>query len=58
MSDTDKKIGIAYGAADANANAPARLSFLIGPDGKIERAYGKVKPTDHPEQALEELRDQ
>ena len=59
MSDTDKKIGIAYGAADdAGASAPARLSFLIGTDGKIERAYGKVKPTEHPEKALEELRDQ
>jgi peroxiredoxin Q/BCP len=59
LSDTDKKIGIAYGAAeDANASAPARLSFLIGADGKIERAYGKVKATEHPEKALEELRDQ
>lgn len=58
LSDTDKKIGIAYGAADnESASAPARLSFLIGEDGKIERAYGKVKASDHPEQALGELRD-
>jgi len=55
-SDTDKKIGIAYGAADdANAQAPARISYLIGADGKIEKAYGKVKATEHPEKALEEL---
>lgn len=55
-SDTDKKIGIAYGAADnESANAPARISYLIGADGKIEKAYGKVKATEHPEKALEEL---
>ena len=59
LSDSDKKIGIAYGAAeDENTSAPSRLSFLIGADGKIERAYGKVKATEHPEKALEELRDQ
>ena len=56
MSDTDKKIGIAYGAApDAGSNAPARISYLIGADGRVERAYGKVKASEHPEKALEEL---
>ena len=59
MSDTDKKIGIAYGAAaDASVNAPARISYLIGADGRVERAYGKVKASEHPEKALEELDDQ
>jgi peroxiredoxin len=58
LSDTDKKIGIAYGAAaDDSAQAPMRVSYLIGTDGKIERAYGKVKAADHPQQALDELRD-
>ena len=58
LSDSDKKIGIAYGAAaDASAGAPGRLSFLIGKDGRIERAYGKVSPQAHPQQALDELRD-
>ena len=56
MSDTDKKIGVAYGAAaDAGSSAPARVSYLIGADGRIERAYGKVKASEHPEKALEEL---
>ena len=56
LSDTDKKIGVAYGAADdASANAPQRISYLIGADGKIERAYGKVKASEHPQKALEEL---
>jgi peroxiredoxin Q/BCP len=57
-SDTDKKIGIAYGAADdAGAQAPARISYLIGADGKIEKAYGKVKASEHPQKALDELED-
>jgi peroxiredoxin len=30
---------------------------LIGADGKIERAYGKVKATEHPQKALDELED-
>jgi len=56
LSDTDKKIGIAYGAAaDASVSAPARISYLIGADGRVERAYGKVKASEHPEKALEEL---
>jgi peroxiredoxin len=32
-----------------------RISYLIGADGKIERAYGKVSAKDHPAKALEEL---
>ena len=58
MSDTDKKIGLAYGAADdASASAPSRISYLIGADGRIERAYGKVKASEHPQKALDELED-
>jgi peroxiredoxin len=58
LSDVDKKIGLAYGAAaDGSAQAPMRISYLIGEDGKVERAYGKVKASDHPQQALDELRD-
>ena len=49
---------MAYGAADdASAAAPARISYLIGADGRIERAYGKVKASEHPGKALEELED-
>lgn len=58
LSDSDKKIGLAYGAADdASTQAPARISYLIGADGRIERAYGKVKASEHPQKALDELED-
>jgi peroxiredoxin Q/BCP len=33
----------------------ARTSFLIGPDGKIERIFRKVKPETHSEQVLAAL---
>ena len=46
LSDTDKSIAIAYGAAaDKTAKYPRRVTFVIGPDGRIERA---VEVTDIP----------
>jgi thioredoxin-dependent peroxiredoxin len=56
LCDTDKKIGLAYGAAtDASQGTATRISYLIGTDGKIERAYGKVNAKEHPAAALAEL---
>jgi peroxiredoxin Q/BCP len=53
LCDTDKKIGIAYGAADsADASTAARVAYLIGADGKIEKSFGKVKPADFTDLAL------
>ena len=43
LCDVDRKIGIAYGAADdATAGSAKRISYLIGKDGKIRKAYPKV----------------
>lgn len=56
MSDLDKQVSLAYGAIDAvDAARPARISYLIGPDGRIVKAYGKVVPAEHPEQVLADL---
>jgi hypothetical protein len=30
---------------------------LIGADGRVERAYGKVKASEHPQKTLDELED-
>lgn len=43
LSDGDKKIVSAYGAD----GAVKRISYLIGPDGKIAKAYPRVKPEEH-----------
>lgn len=56
LCDTDRKIGLAYGACDkADAEYASRISYLIGPDGRIEKAYPKVSPADHPAQVLADL---
>jgi peroxiredoxin Q/BCP len=39
LSDTDRKVGLAYGAAEKADDAYAhRYTFVIGPDGVIEDA--------------------
>jgi len=56
LCDTDRKIGVAYGAADdASAGTAKRISYLIGPDGKIRKAYPKVNAVAHPEEVLKDL---
>lgn len=57
LSDTDRKVGLAYGSADSpSAGHAKRISFLIGPDGKILKAYDPVKPAEHPAQVLADLK--
>src|SRR5215212_3754720 len=53
LSDTDNKIGLAYGAwgpkqfMGIRYTGMHRITFLIGPDGKIARIWSKVKPAEH-----------
>lgn len=56
LSDEDKSVGVAYGAADdASARSATRISYLIDPDGKIAKVYPKVKPAEHPDEVLADL---
>jgi thioredoxin-dependent peroxiredoxin len=56
LCDIERKIGLAYGAADvASAPTARRISYLIGPDGKIRKAYPKVNAAAHPEEVLKDL---
>jgi peroxiredoxin Q/BCP len=56
LCDTDRSIGMAYGACeDAKAGYARRISFLIGPDRTILKAYDPVKPAQHPGEVLEDL---
>ena len=55
LCDTDRKIGMAYGACeDPKAGSAKRISYLIGADGKIKKAYGSVKPAEHPVEVLQD----
>ena len=56
LSDEDLSCSVAYGAAvDLAAGKASRISYLIGPDGKVREVYGKVKAGDHPEEVLGDL---
>jgi thioredoxin-dependent peroxiredoxin len=56
LCDTDRKIGMAYGACDSPDAATARrISYVIGPDGKVVKAYPKVSAAAHPDQILADL---
>lgn len=53
LYDTDRKLGMAYGAcADAKAGYANRISYLIDEQGKVKAVYSKVSPGDHPKQVL------
>lgn len=56
LSDTERDLGVKYGAADnKDAGYAKRISYLIGPDGNVARVYGEVAPAEHPGQVLEDL---
>lgn len=61
LVDEDKKIVNAYGAygprsfMGINYTGTHRISFLIGPDGRIKKIWLKVKPTEHSREILEAL---
>ena len=55
LCDTTKQLGEAYGAKAPDKDHPRRISYLIGPDRKIVKAYDPVKPAEHPAQVLGDL---
>jgi peroxiredoxin len=47
---------MAYGAAEtAEQERPARISVLVGPDGKIAKIYQVTDAEGHPEAVLRDL---
>ena len=61
ISDEDKKIVEAYGVwgekqfMGRTYDGTHRVTFLIGPDGKIAQIWPKVKPAEHAEEVLEAI---
>jgi peroxiredoxin Q/BCP len=56
LCDTDRTLAHAYGADDpGEPDYPKRISYLIGPDGKIVKGYDPVKPGAHPDEVLADL---
>jgi peroxiredoxin Q/BCP len=58
LADPDKKIVSAYGAWGQKSfmgrkyHGTYRVTFLIGPDARIQRIWPKVKPEEHPAEVL------
>ena len=46
---------MACGVSAPDSPRAPRKSILMGPDGRIAAAYERVKPADHPAQALADL---
>lgn len=56
LCDTERQIGLAYGACDSpRARTADRVTYVIGPDGRILQAHPKVSPKTHPRELLESL---
>ena len=61
LADTDKKIVEAYGVWGEKVFmgrkylGTHRVTFLIGPDGKIKKIWPKVKPEEHAAEVLAAL---
>ena len=56
LCDEDRAVSMRYGAAaSADQQYPARISYLIDPEGRIARVYGKVVPAEHPGEVLAAL---
>jgi peroxiredoxin Q/BCP len=56
LSDSDRKLAVAVGAADSPEQAfTRRISYLVGPDGKVRETYGTVTPARHAEDVLSDL---
>src|SRR6266568_3779587 len=62
LADQDKAAAETYGVYQEKnmygkkVMGIVRTTFVIGPDGKIERIYDKVKPEGHAEEVLEYLK--
>ena len=61
LADEDKAIVNAYGVwgpktfMGVKYNGTSRVTFLIGPDGRIKKIWSKVSPSEHAEEVLAAL---
>jgi peroxiredoxin Q/BCP len=53
LCDTDRAIGMAYGACDEpTAQYAKRITYVIDPKGRIAQAIEQVNAREHPEELL------
>ena len=57
LCDADRAVALAYGAAESADQAKAaRVSVLIGRDGRVLRHYAPADPGTHADDVLADLR--
>jgi len=63
LADADKKVAISYGVLQEKnmygkkVMGIARTTFIIGPNGKIDHIFEKVKPAGHADEVLEFVKE-
>jgi thioredoxin-dependent peroxiredoxin len=63
LADAEKKVAMEYGVLQEKnmygkkVMGIARTTFVIGPEGKIDHVFEKVKPDGHAEEVLEFLKE-
>jgi peroxiredoxin Q/BCP len=56
LSDTDRRLAVEVGAAESPAQpVAARVSYLVGPEGRVQKVYPKVDPRAHAREVLGDL---
>jgi peroxiredoxin Q/BCP len=57
LCDTDRRIGIAYGAADPGSTSgnARRIAYVIDPQGRIREAHEKVDARSYPQEQLKTI---
>jgi thioredoxin-dependent peroxiredoxin len=53
LCDTDRKVGLAYGACDSpTAGNARRIGVVVDAEGKVKEYLPKVDPSAYPDQVL------
>jgi peroxiredoxin Q/BCP len=53
LSDDTRQLAVSVGAADAPTTPVARrVSYLVGPDGKVRQVFASVNPASHAKDVL------
>ncbi len=55
LSDSGKKLASEVGATRALIPLPKRISYLVGPDGRVLKAYPDVDPKTHAAEVLHDF---
>ncbi len=56
LSDRDRSLAKAVGANRALLPVPKRISYLVGPDGTVLKAYPSVSPSTHAAEVVQDYR--